>query len=478
MTTILKYLLAVCVTAGVWRAEAKVLQPLQIEARENTKTETWKSYPTETVSSLRGFNPRKADPMQSEFGGWMVDRQQATGFFRTQQINGRWWLVDPEGWPYLFRGVAVFSMGGSDRQKQALTEKFGTPEAWAADQQQLLRRYGFNGLGAWSAVDVVRKTEHPMPYTVIVSPMSNYNSLNKKRYSGKYRQSGWQGYRFDLAMVFDTGFDEAVEKALAPIATYRDDKYLIGYFVDNEIPWVNDALDRHLTLLAHDEEAYLTVRKWFDERRGKEATAADITNADRHAFMGFYFDTYLRKVTAALHKYDPNHLFLGCRFNQHKEELSCPEIFAVAGKYLDVISINHYKYWKPEAKRMAEWATWSGKPFLITEFYTKGEDSGLPNTTGAGWNVHTQADRGWFYQNFVMELMRSGNCVGWNWFTYMDNDPQNLHTDPSNRDSNKGVVNWAFEPYTVLLDEMKQLNDCTYRLIRYFDAEKSGKKSK
>ena len=63
--------------------------------------------------------------------------------------------------------------------------------------------------------------------------------------------------------------------------------------------------------------------------------------------------------------------------------------------------------------------------------------------------------------------------LGWHWFTYMDNDPQNLKTDPSNRDSNKGVVAWNFEPYTVLLDEMKQLNDCTYRLIRHLDAEKA-----
>ena len=115
---------------------------------------------------------------------------------------------------------------------------------------------------------------------------------------------------------------------------------------------------------------------------------------------------------------------------------------------------------------------------LSTEFYTKGEDSGLPNNTGAGWNVRTQADRGWFYQNFVTELLRSGNCVGWHWFTYMDNDPQNLKTDPSNRDSNKGVVAWNFEPYTVLLDEMKQLNDCTFRLIRHLDAEKAEENRK
>ena len=448
----------------------------QVQARENARKTEWKSYEAKTVDRLAGFNPRKADPRQDEFGGWMVNRQQATGFFRTQKIGDRWWLIDPEGYPYLAKGIAVFSMGGSDRQRKALAEKFSTPEAWAESQQAMLRSYGFNSLGAWSAVDVVRRSEHPMPYTVIVSPMGAYRSEHRKRFGGKYRQAGWQGYRFDLAMVFDPGFDAVIDGVVSQVAKYRDDKYLVGYFTDNEIPWVNDALDRHLTLLAHDEDAYLTVRKWFEERKGKDARVDQITDEDRRAFQAFYFETYMRKVTAALRKYDPNHLYLGCRFNQHREEMASPEIFAVAGKYMDVISINHYRLWEPKAEWMANWEKWSGKPFLITEFYTKGEDSGLPNNTGAGWNVPTQADRGWFYQNFVMELLRSGNCVGWHWFTYMDNDPQNLKTDPSNRDSNKGVVAWDFSPYVVLLDEMKQLNDCTYRLTQYFDAQKAKAK--
>ena len=468
----LTLLAAAVLAAGSLAAKAPEYR--RVEARENAQKPEWKSYEAKTVDRLPGFNCRKSDPKQSVYGGWMVDRQEATGFFRTQKIGGRWWLIDPEGWPFIHKAVAVFTTGGSDRQKKALEEKFGTRAAWAADQQEMLRRYGFNGLGAWSDVKTVRESEHPMPYTVIVSPMGMYRSQHRRHFGGKYKQAGWQGYRFDLAMVFDPGFDAVIDRAVSPIAEYRDDKYLLGYFTDNELPWVNDALDRHLTLLAHDEDAYIAVRKWYDERKGvKDAPAAEITDADRKAFQTFYFDTYMRKVTEALRKYDPNHLYLGCRFNQHHQEMASPEIFAVAGRYMDVISINHYRLWEPDAAWMANWEKWSGKPFIITEFYTKGEDSGLPNNTGAGWNVRTQADRGWFYQNFVTELLRSGNCVGWHWFTYMDNDPQNLKTDPSNRDSNKGVVAWNFEPYTVLLDEMKQLNDCTYRLIRHLDAEKA-----
>jgi len=58
------------------------------------------------------------------------------------------------------------------------------------------------------------------------------------------------------------------------------------------------------------------------------------------------------------------------------------------------------------------WTGESGKPFLVTEWYTKGEDSGYPNTSGAGWNVPTQRDRGWFYQNFTLALLESKNGKG------------------------------------------------------------------
>jgi len=34
----------------------------------------------------------------SKFGGWAEGpRQRANGFFRTEKVNGKWWLVDPEG---------------------------------------------------------------------------------------------------------------------------------------------------------------------------------------------------------------------------------------------------------------------------------------------------------------------------------------------------------------------------------------------
>jgi len=440
----------------------------QVKARINVDSPNWNTFSAKTIDRLPGFKYTN-DPCISAYGGWKVSQSVGSGFFRVEKKGDRWWIVDPEGYPFIHKGVAVFRPGSSDGQLAAMKNKYESNENWVKQESQFLKEHGFNGIGAWSDVNLVRQSQEPLVYTIIVNPMGNYKSDHIKKFDGKYEMAGWQGYRFDLAMVFDLGFDAYIEKAIAPIAKYADDKYLLGYFTDNELPWKNDALDRHLNYLGKEEAGYIAAKKWLDERKGKDASMEDVNDQDRLAFTGFYFETYLKKVSVMVRKFDPNHLFLGCRFNQGGEELNNPEIFKIAGKYMDIISINHYRKWEPDQGIMAKWATWSGKPFIITEWYTKGEDSGLPNKTGAGWNVPSQQDRGYFYQNFTIELLKSKACVGWHWFTYQDNDPLNLKTDPSNRDSNKGIVNSNFQPYQPLMENMKMLNNHIFELIQFMD---------
>ena len=382
----------------------------------------WVAYDTETVDSIVGLPP-DSDPATDEYGGWKVKAGDAAGFFRVKKTDGRWWLVDPLGNRYISKGVAVFVPGGSSRQKEALKERFGTKERWAASELGFLKEYGFNSLGAWSAVDVLAGGKIPerMPYTVIINAMSTY--LKKHPVA-----EGAQ-------VMLDAAFDEHLEKVMSVAAKYANDPYLIGYFVDNELPWGSKALE------------------------------------DR-------FEPYLEKVRRTLKKYDPNHLYLGCRFNKWRFELGSEKMFRIAGKYMDVISVNHYNHWQPDVETFRKWERWSGRPIMVTEFYAKGEDSGLMNATGGGWLVRFQEDRGLFYENFVNELVKSGVCVGWHWFKYMDNDPTDLTTDPSNRNSNKGVVTWDFMRYMPLLNHMKAMNGRICGLIDFYDrmARKTEKK--
>ena len=368
----------------------------------------WKAYDAFTLDSMR--EPLAPDPERDVYGGWKVGAGEASGFFRTAKIDGRWWLADPLGNRYISQGLAAFCPGFSERQKVDFKKRFGSFWAWAKSEVRFIKENGFNSTGAWSTVRLPDGKLFPerIPYTVIVNVMKNYMA--------KYSPA--EGSR----MTLDSRFDAFLEERIAPIAQYADDPYLIGYFVDNEIPWSNPALE------------------------------------------GCY-EPYLAKVKAAIRRYDKNHLYLGCRFNNWKCELGSEEMFRIAGKYMDVVAVNHYGHWQPDVETFRMWERWSGRPIMVTEFYTKGVDSGLPNNTGGGWLVPTQDERGRFYENFVNELLKSGVCVGWHWFKYMDNDPTNTKADPSNIDSNKGVVTWNYTRYEPLLRRMKALNAHVYGLI-------------
>jgi hypothetical protein len=65
--------------------------------------------------------------------------------------------------------------------------------------------------------------------------------------------------------------------------------------------------------------------------------------------------------------------------------------------------------------------------------------------------------------------MARKNNVGWHWFKYADNDPDDLTTDPSNRNANKGIVNVRYELYEDLTNAMKEINHQAYRIIEFFD---------
>ena len=455
--------------------QGTVEAPHQVQCRKD-KNSSWDTYSAVTVDRIEGFTV-KDDPDTDTYGGWTImNLGNADGYFRVQQAAGRWWLVDPLGNIFLSKAVAVFSYGSSERQQANLKEKYGTASNWAKSEIQFLKEQGFNSVGAWSSTSVIKglSDDQKIPYAVMVSPTSSFNSAMKS--SGKetdaYNAAGWEGYPYDFVCVWDDDFDTYLENGISAIAQYKDDPYCIGYFIDNELPWKQYAIDRCLQKWPASHINHQKAQEWLDGRKGRTGcTINDVTDSDREAFVAYCFDIYMQKVTSIAKKYDPNHLYLGCRFNQWKYELVNPEMWKVAGKYMDIISVNHYQKWQPDLDIISDWASWSGRPFFVTEFYTKGEDSGMGNTTGAGWNVLTQTDRGYFYQNFVNELLKSGTCVGWHWFTYMDNDPTNTDADSSNIDSNKGIVTWDFQRYTDLIDQMRQINECTYNLARFYDVQ-------
>ena len=444
--------------------------------RARMKEGTWKDYPTRILADLNGFTPSSSPDKLDKYGGLVSQKYAATGFFHTLKIGDRWWLIDPNGHPFLFIGVVSINPGTAPAQRGAdFKKKFQTPEGWAAKTVALLKENGFNGSGSWSSDTLLAKA----PVRVAYTPNWNFMGSYGKKRGGTFVQPGHTGYPQDAIFVFDAAFVTFCDEHAKQLAATKNDPYLVGHYSDNELPFPKDSLDKFL-MLPETDAGGKEVRTWLSQQRGGaaitdiDAVTKTLTTDEREAWRGYVVGRYFEIVSKAIKKYDPNHLYLGPRL--HGNALNTRTILQAAGKYMDVIAANVYGVWSPRdmMQRMTEW---SGKPVMVTEWYAKGDDSGMKNATGAGWTVATQKERGQFYQNFTLGLLESKDCVGWHWFKYMDNDPNDKASDPSNQNSNKGIVKVNYETYPPLLDAMKPLNESAYALTQYFDGQKTSSAS-
>jgi hypothetical protein len=433
---------------------------------KTTPSAQYFSNSTRTVCQLPEFYENEPLIPTNIYGSRTDRKTVATGFYYTKQIDGRWWVVDPDGYLNICRAVNALAQGTGISSKDAFSTKFGTTNVWMDATKKLLSDNGFYCAGAWSSTASITSNQgqgdKPLAYTIILNWMSGYGSTRT------YQQSGHMGYPNDCIFVFEQGFKDYCETKGQLLATNSTDKNLFGYFSDNELPFYNKSLNNFIRLgkTSLTDENYLATKKWLIDNN---LTEADTTKADVQArFLGFVGETYFSIVNNAIKKYDPNHMYIGSRVNI-AEARDNKYFMQSAGKYVDILSVNYYSVWTPNIGSMNDWGANLGKPFMVTEFYTKGEDSGLANNSGAGWIVKTQLDRGFAYQNYTLALLESKYCVGWHWFKYFDNDPSIQNAEPSNIDGNKGIVNILYEPYTALLNKMKEVNLRAYNLIDYFD---------
>jgi hypothetical protein len=430
------------------------------------KEKEYKPRITLALDQWPGAATLPADTGFDKYGGLMARPHASNGYFRVEKVGDRWIFIDPEGHEFYDVAVAGVRPNQGEASKQALQAKFGNLDNWAKETTALLRKYSFNGTGGWSDDAILSKTPDRPVYTVILSFMSTF----AKNELGARMGTGHMKFQNDCVPVFHPKFEAFCEDyAKEKIEPHAGDPYLLGYFSDNELTFVMGKLVNYLQLPEGDS-GHDAAWAWLRDRHGKDATAAQVTLQDEKDFTMVVLERYYRIVSAAIKRHDPNHLFLGSRF--FGKDRPVPEVFRACGPYCDVVSVNWYNTWTPSEDEIGTWTKESGRPILVTEYYAKGMDSGLGNKSGAGFLVHTQKERGLFYQNFTLALLRSKNCVGWHWFRYADNDPRSAKEDPSNLDSNKGIVNMDYQPYQTLLDMMKPVNERVFALMDYFDGKK------
>jgi len=453
----------------------------------------------------RALAPWLADlPRRDRFGGLLdTGGFRATGFFRTEQRNGRWWLVTPEGNAFFSIGMDVTAPAGEtyvdgrefmfrdlpapngelaahwsehddrgglwprrDRMfdhghafnfyTANLQRKFGPDwrARWREEAARRLEAWGFNTIGNWGETELWAM--HSLPYTVPLWLEGEF----------------WWG---GIPDPFDPRFAAAAdEMARDAAARFGGDPWLVGYFVDNELAWgrgwSTDPREHYALAIgtlgrgpespAKSAFTAQLVETYREPERLAEAWGIQLTSWDGLRGAGFalppaslsnpavirdlaaftqrFAEAYFRAVAEALHRRDPEHLYLGSRFAWRT-----PEVVEACARWCDVVSFNLYQ--RSIANDHDEWARFHalGKPALIGEFHFGSTDRGLfwEGLVGAG----SEKERGPAYAHYLRAVADNPDFLGAHWFQYLDEPLTGRTLDGEN--GHVGFVTVADLPY-------------------------------
>ena len=366
-----------------------------------------------------------------EFGGLIQPdiSYEATGFFRTELIDGIWNYIDPIG--NIFYSVGLNSVD----------------DVSALDLPNDFKDLGINTLGSWS-----EETIDDIVYT------PQLNILRKF-------QNGVDG---DAELTWDAGvlpvFEQDFESYITEmmpgwLEPYKDDPYVLGYFLDNELKFSSTQLEKSLEF-APTNDQYIKANEYMIATYGPNYSPNQVTDEDELIYVGMVADTYFSIVTTAVRNIDPNHLILGSRLNGNIR-YRIP-VVEKTGEYCDVMSINYYREWEIQEADWIFWAEHTDIPWMTTEFYTKGQDVEgnldvdgdiIDNDDGAGWLVPTQKERAVFFENYILKTLEDPRCIGYHWFRFVDNNG-----------SNKGLYDADYEAYPDLAKSFVEINEAKYAL--------------
>jgi hypothetical protein len=391
----------------------------------------------------------RRDTNYCPYGGYLNTKGRATGFFRVEQIEGTWWLIDPDGHLFLSVGMdCVVSTAGtrtrgregvfaelppadvappnrvSGRGPQAsfytwnLTRRFGSDwrRKWIDLTIERLDSWGFNTIANWS--DPAVGATHQMPSVATLD--------------GWGLETGWMG----LPDVYSSTWESTVEQAAARQCDSRKaDPWLLGYFVANEPPWPGKEAQLTEMILQGPENA--------SQRELIAFLAHGDTPQRRTQFVYHAFERMLEVINAAIRRHDPNHLNLGIRFGGKPAD----EIVRLAHVF-DVYSQNIYAH-APDTKSLDRIYELTGRPMIVGEFHIGTPGRGL----AAGLvQVRDQEERAVAYRYYVETAAAHPALIGTHWFQWLD-EPPTGRMDGENY--NIGFVDVTDRPYAELVTAAK-----------------------
>jgi hypothetical protein len=458
---------------GDWEGKIHSLDQLQKE---------WAIEDNEQVST-EAYN-------YSQYGGYKQKKVNATGFFRTEKVDGRWWFVDPEGYLFLSVGVDGISSGrggnakevdkrrnmfkelppqqpasnfqrpASNQQRPASNPQrpATNPQGPPANQQrtgqnQQGQRNDYN-FGQWNLIRRYGDSYREKSNDMIIKRMDKWgintvgnwssgeiSSMNKKAIMTSMRTAGVERGLMGLADVYAPDFKSRTDEALKNSVTrYKDNPWLIGYFVGNEPAWLGEEVRLCDIILNGDDRPIKTELKKFLEKGD--------TPERRKEFIFNTFRIFLSTVKEAQKKYDPNHLNLGIRFGSIMNIDTA--LLRICKESFDVLSFNCYDLY-PRKEMMDRAIEITDLPMIIGEYHFGTVDRGMAQSL---WQVNSEVERGVAYRFYTEQGYSHPGLIGTAYFQWADEDLTGRRNDGENY--NCGLVDVTDRPYKYQVEAMSE----------------------
>ncbi len=415
-------------------------------------------------------------------------RAAATGFFRTEKIGDRWWLVDPNGRGFYWVGTDHVSYHGHGCEQlgyapygRVAQQKYGSETNWAAAMLRRMKAWGFNTLTAGNSASLRHQGLPHIEFLSLGSSFAGRDDICPR--------TTWTGFPNVFSPDWARHCDLLARRLCAPNA---DDPWLLGYFLDNELEWLGKTwkpeglfpeawkkpaahtgkqawlalLQRELGGIEKFNAEYETTFADF------AALAADVTPRPARGELGarlarawarLVAEKYFAVASAAVRRHDPHHMVFGCRFAG-----SAPDIWDIAGKYSDVVTVNIYPFLdvergvpEKEFTKVCDWQRQTGRPLAVTEWSCPALDAGLPSRHGAGMRVDTQEQRAKCFAHYQDFLFRLPFMVGSSYFMWLDEPALGISASFP-EDSNYGLISEQDEPYPLITAAATKVNTDVY----------------
>ena len=119
---------------GNYTAQPKINSPASdfsviTVARGGTPTASQQTFKTRLVTTVKGYTIEDGREETVYGGDTTAKRQEATGRYYTKKIDGRWWVIDPLGYPCYIRGINHINysyQNGSTYQTEQMLKVYGS----------------------------------------------------------------------------------------------------------------------------------------------------------------------------------------------------------------------------------------------------------------------------------------------------------------------------------------------------------------